>query len=338
MRNEMGLDIDYVAPACINVSRKNYIIKMMKKGKEKIKLTGNTIKSKKLQTYIVEFLDAGLKHLLNGDGLSFVELYYDYVEKIYNKEIPLSKIANKARVKQSVEDYKKYIKKTTKAGSLMSRQAHMELVIENDHPAGLGDTIYYVNNGIKKSDGDVQKITKPTKKAQDEYLATHGVPMPSEYLKINCYMIDEKEITNNPDLKGDYNVARYLTNFNKRLEPLLCVFKTDIRDDILIEDPKDRQFFTKLQCELINGFPLKEDGQDKFDEVMTLSDSEVIFWNRIGRDPFFMYVEDSLELADQYWVEHNRKVVSLQAESIRSNEDEIIETNGNDYALHAVES
>ncbi len=338
MRNEMGLDIDYVAPACINVSRKNYIIKMMKKGKEKIKLTGNTIKSKKLQTYIVEFLDEGLKHLLNGDGLSFVELYYDYVEKIYNKEIPLSKIANKARVKQSVEDYKKYIKKTTKAGSLMSRQAHMELVIENDYPAGLGDTIYYVNNGIKKSDGDVQKITKPTKKSQDEYLATHGVPMPSEYLKINCYMIDEKEILNNPDLKGDYNVARYLTNFNKRLEPLLCVFKTDIRDDILIEDPKDRQFFTKLQCELINGFPLKEDGQDKFDEVMTLSDSEVIFWNRIGRDPFFMYVEDSLELADQYWVEHNRKVVALQEASTKSNEEEIIETNGNDFALHAVES
>ena len=338
MRNEMGLDIDYVAPACINVSRKNYIIKMMKKGKEKIKLTGNTIKSKKLQTYIVEFLDEGLKHLLNGDGLSFVELYYDYVEKIYNKEIPLSKIANKARVKQSVEDYKRYIKKTTKAGSLMSRQAHMELVIENDYPAGLGDTIYYVNNGFKKSDGDVQKITKPTKKAQEEYLATHGVPMPSEYLKINCYMIDEKEILNNPDLKGDYNVARYLSNFNKRMEPLLCVFKTDIRDDILIEDPKDRQFFTKLQCELVNGYPLKEDGQDKFDEVMTLSDSEVIFWNRIGRDPFFMYVENSLELADQYWVDHNRKVVSLQAESIRSNEDEIIETNGNDYALHAVES
>jgi hypothetical protein len=51
-----------------------------------------------------------------------------------------------------------------------------------------------------------------------------------------------------------------------------------------------------------------------------------------------MYVENSLELADQFWVDHNRKVVSLQADSIRSNEDEIIETNGNDYALHAVES
>ena len=338
MRNEMGLDIDYTAPACINVSRKNYIIKLMKKGKEKIKLTGNTIKSKKLQTYIVEFLDEGLKMLLNGDGLSFVELYYEYVTKIYNKEIPLAKIANKARVKQSIEDYKKHIKKTTKAGSLMSRQAHMELIIQNDYPAGLGDTIYYVNNGVKKSSGDVTKITKPTKKQQEDYRVKFGSDMPSEYIEINCYMIPEKEIVNNPNLTGDYNVARYLTNFNKRIEPLLCVFKPEIREDILIESPEERQYFTKLQCELINGHPLKEDGQDKFDEVMTLSDSEVLFWNRVGRDPFFMYVENSLELADPYWVDHNRKVVALQAESIKSNEDEIIETNGNDFALHAVES
>jgi DNA polymerase elongation subunit (family B) len=337
MRNEMGLDIDYVAPSCINVSRKNYIIKMMKKGKEKIKLTGNTIKSKKLQTYIVEFLDEGLKYLLNGDGHSFVELYYNYVNKIYNKEIPLSKIANKARVKQSVNDYKKYIQKTTKAGSLMSRQAHMELIIQNEHPAGLGDTIYYVNNGVKKSSGDVTKITKPTKRQQEEFTEKNGYPMPNNFIEVNCYMIPEKEITDNPNLTGDYNVARYLSNFNKRMEPLLCVFKPEIRDDILIEKPEDRQYFTKGQCELVNGFPLKEEGQDKFDEVMTLSDSEVLFWNRVGRDPFFMYVEDSIKLVDPYWVDYNRKVVSLQENSTISNEDEIIETNGHDYAFHAIE-
>jgi DNA polymerase I len=337
MRNEMGLDIDYTAPACINVSRKNYIIKMMKKGKEKIKLTGNTIKSKKLQTYIVEFLDEGLKYLLNGDGHSFVELYYNYVNKIYNKEIPLAKIANKARVKQSVNDYKKHIQKTTKAGSLMSRQAHMELIIQNEHPAGLGDTIYYVNNGVKKSSGDVTKISKPTKKQQEEFTAKNGYPMPNDFVEVNCYMIPEKEITNNPNLTGDYNVARYLSNFNKRMEPLLCVFKPEIRDDILIEKPEDRQYFTKGQCELVNGFPLKEEGQDKFDEVMTLSDSEVLFWNRVGRDPFFMYVEDSIKLVDPYWVDYNRKVVSLQENSTISNEDEIIETNGHDYAFHAIE-
>jgi len=337
MRNEMGLDIDYVAPACINVSRKNYIIKMMKKGKEKIKLTGNTIKSKKLQQYIVEFLDEALKHLLNGDGLTFIELYYNYVEKIYNKQIPLSKIANKARMKQSIEDYKKHIKKTTKSGSLMSRQAHMELAIQNNYTPSLGETIYYINNGPKKSSGDVQKISKPTKKQLEEYQAKHGKAMPKDFVEINCYMVFEKEIQNNPNMTGDYNVPRYLNIFNKRIEPLLCVFNPEIRDTILIEEPSDRQFFTKKQCELVSGFPLKEEGQDKFDEVMTLSDSEVLFWNRIKRDPFFMYVEDSLKHVDQYWVEHNRKVVSLQAESIKNNEDEeIIETNGHDYALHAI--
>ena len=339
MRGEMGLDIDYTAPSCINVSRKNYIIKLIKKGKEKIKLTGNTIKSKKLQTYIVEFLDEGFKYLLNGDGHSFVELYYNYVEKIYNKEIPLSKIANKARVKQSINEYKKHVQKTTKSGSLMSRQAHMELIIQNDYPAGLGDTIYYINNGIKKSSGDVERKTRWTKKEMIEYVESVGSEMPKDHavINVNCYMIDEKEITNNPDLKGDYNVPRYLSNFNKRVEPLLVAFNPNIREDILIEDPKDRQYFTKLQCELVNGYPLKESGQDKFDEVMTLSDSEVIFWNRVGRDPYFMYVEDSLKLVDQHWVEHNRKVVTLQAESTISNEDEIIENDGHDYAYHAIE-
>ena len=338
MRNEMGLDIDYVSPVSINISRKNYIIKLVKKGKEKIKLTGNTIKSKKLPTYIVEFLDEGLKHLLNGDGHQFLELYYEYVDKIFNKQIPLSKIANKARVKQTVEEYKKYVKKTTKSGSLMSRQAHMELIMMNDYPAGLGDTIYYVNNGDKKTSGDVQKLAKPTKKQQEEYFNKFGTPIPENYIEINCYMIEEKEITANPDMLGDYNVLRYLNTFNKRIEPLLCVFKPEIREDILIEDPSDRQYFTKLQCQLVNGFPLKESGQDKFDEVMTLSESEVKFWNKINRDPFYMYVEDSLDTVDSYWVNLNREVVENKAKSTESNEDEIIvEQSDNEFALYTIE-
>ena len=317
MRNEMGLDIDYTATSCINVSRKNYIIKMMKKGKEKIKLTGNTIKSKKLQQYVVDFLDEGLGFLLNGDGLSFLNLYYKYVEKVYNREIPLAKIANKARVKQSVSDYKKYVTKTTKSGSLMSRQAHMELIINNNYQASLGETIYYVNNGLKKSHGDVQKNAKTGE------------------ININSYMITEEELIQNPDMLGNYNVERYLSNFNKRVEPLLVVFNPEIREDILIDNPQNRQYFTKMQCELCNGFPLKEGGQDNLDDVLTLSDAEVTFWNRVKRDPYFMYVEDSLSQVDQSWVEFNRKVVNSQAESVKNNEDEVIQdTDKNDFIFH----
>jgi len=317
MRNEMGLDIDYFAPSCVNVSRKNYIIKLIKKGKEKIKLTGNTIKSKKLSQYVVDFLDIGFVHLLNGDGLSFVNLYYEHLSKVYNKEIPLAKIANKARVKQSVEDYKKHITKTTKSGSLMSRQAHMELIIKNDYPAGLGDTIYYINNGDKKSHGDVQKVAKTGE------------------LKINCYMISEQELTQNPDMTGNYNVAKYVSNFNKKVEPLLVVFHPEIRNDILIEDPKDIKFFTKKQCELVSGFPLKENGQDNINEVMTLSDSEVIFWNKVDKDPYLMYLDDTLKYADQYWVELNRKVLE-DHKGIKNDEDEIIESTGEDIAVETI--
>jgi hypothetical protein len=50
-----------------------------------------------------------------------------------------------------------------------------------------------------------------------------------------------------------------------------------------------------------------------------------------------MYVENSLELADPYWVDHNRKVLLLQAESTVSNEDEIIGNTDTDAVLHAVE-
>jgi DNA polymerase elongation subunit (family B) len=243
LRGEMGLDIDGVWPSTINVARKNYAL-LTDKGK--VKLTGNTIKSKKLQTYVAEFLDKGLRMLLDGKGGEFLDFYYEYVDKLYNRQIPLAKIANKARVKQSIDDYKVHITKTTRAGNMMSRQAHMELLIKEGKNPGLGDTIYYVNNGEKKSHGDVQK-------KKDE-------------LVLNCYLIDEKEIERNPDLLGEYNIARYMAAFNKRIEPLLVVYKPEIREDILIEDPKDRPIFTKTQTELVRGYPMKEAHQDTLEE------------------------------------------------------------------------
>jgi DNA polymerase elongation subunit (family B) len=286
MRNEMGLDIDGVWPATINVARKNYAL-LTDKGK--VKLTGNSIKSKKLQTYVAEFLDKGLRMLLDGKGSEFLDFYYEYVNKIFYKEIPLSKIANKARVKQSLEDYKVHITKTTKSGSMMSRQAHMELLLQANKSPGLGDTIFYVNNGERKSHGDVQKR--------------------KDSLVLNCYMIDEREIEMNPDLLGEYNVPRYLAAFNKRIEPLLVVYSPNIREDILIEDPKDQPIFTKSQTELVRGYPMKEFHQDTLDDVLTLSDTEISFWQSVGIDPYYMYIDDTLTMVNIDSVESNRKLM-----------------------------
>jgi len=286
LRGEMGLDIDGVWPSTINVARKNYAL-LTDKGK--VKLTGNTIKSKKLQTYVAEFLDKGLRMLLDGKGGEFLDFYYEYVDKLYNRQIPLAKIANKARVKQSIDDYKVHITKTTKAGNMMSRQAHMELLIKEGKNPGLGDTIFYVNNGEKKSHGDVQK-------KKDE-------------LVLNCYLIDERDIEMNPDLLGEYNVPRYLAAFNKRIEPLLVVYKPEIREDILIEDPKDRPIFTKSQTELVRGYPMKEAHQDTLEEVLTLSDMELTFWKNVGIDPYYMYLDGTVDLVDVDWVENNKKLM-----------------------------
>lgn len=262
MRGEMGLDTDGQWPACINVARKNYAL-LTDKGV--VKLTGNSIKSKKIQGYMETFIDKGLRLLLEGKGGEFVEYYYEYLDVIYNMDIPLVKIANKARIKQSVADYKKRCTQRTKSGALMSRQAHMELVIENDIPVSLGDTIYYVNNGTAKSHGDVQRKKKK------------GEP---DKIVLNCYHIDETELTD--DKKGEYNVARYVSIYNKRVEPLLVCFKPEVRESLLKTKPEDREYYTKSQCELINGIPRKESDQDKLDDILELSPEESNFWKNIG--------------------------------------------------------
>lgn len=266
MRGEMALDTDGVWPSCINVARKNYAL-MTDTGK--IKLVGNTIKSKKLPGYIEEFIDKGLNMLLVGDGEGFVNYYYEYLERIYNKQIPLLKIANRAKVKLSIEDYITRCTQKTKAGNPMSRMAHMELAIKDNLKVDLGQIIHYVNNGTRQSHGDVQK------KKDD--------------IVINCYRLSPDDIENNPDKLGEYNVPRAVVTFNKRIEPLLVVFDDIVREKLLVKDPADRYIFTKTQCALLNGKPKKEGDQDSLEEVLMLSDQEKEYWEKRNISPDYIY-------------------------------------------------
>ena len=276
MRGEMALDTDGTWPSCINLARKNYAV-MDAKGK--VKLTGNTIKSKKLPLYIEAFLDKGVKMLLEGKGQEFVEWYYEYIQRIFDLKIPLKQIAQRAKVKLSLDDYRIRSTQKTKSGGSMSKMAHMELAIKHGLNINLGDVIFYVNNGLKASHGDVQKK--------------------GDGVVLNCYMLDAKELEDNPDLTGEYNVARALTTFNKRIEPLLVVFKDEVRDGLLVLDPEKRGLFTKEQCELINGKPFDESGQDKLEDVLAISEQEMIYWGKRGLSPDYMY-----ELAEEGWEEY----------------------------------
>ena len=272
-RGEMALDCDGTWDSCINLARKNYAV-MESNGK--IKLTGNSIKSKKLPLYIEEYLDVAVKLLLEGKGKEFVENYYEYLQKIFDKKIPLSKIAQRAKVKLSLDDYKKRLTQKTKAGNSMSRMAHMELALKESINVNLGDVITYVNNGIKASHGDVQKK--------------------GEGVQINCYLLNPADIEKNPNLTGEYNVPRAITTFNKRIEPLLIVFGQEVRDNLLVNDPEQRGIFTTSQCELINGIPFEPQDQDTVEDLLTITDAELKFWERRGIEPDYIY-----DLAEEGW-------------------------------------
>lgn len=274
MRGEMALGLDGVWPATVNLARKNYV---MLEDDGKIKLTGNTIKSKKMPGYIEDFLDNALVLLLNGKGYEFVQYYYSYVEKIINKQIPLAKIATKAKVKRSVDEYKK--RGVNKKGQPKPKQAHMELAILHNLKVSMGDTLYYVNIGDKKSHGDVK-------------LDADG--------KMIVQLIDEQTIERSPDTLGHYNVDRYLAIFNKRVEKLLIVFDARIRmrevttlkkskkngdtmvtkmvNNIIITKMEDKRAWMLTELELVSGQPFDEKDQDTLEELFTPSDKELAYW------------------------------------------------------------
>jgi DNA polymerase elongation subunit (family B) len=262
MEGEMGLSLDGSWRATINISRKNYVLL---EDDDEIKLTGATIKSKTIQTFIAKFLDEALLLLLHGKGYQFVQRYYQEIERIYNHEIGVADIATKAKVKKNIYTYKHRGKNIN--NQPLPKQAYMELAIKHNLHINIGDTIYYVNCGTKKSHGDVQE-------GKDGEL----------YAKY----ISNDIIENAPNTKIDYNVDRYIDAFNSKVKLLLIVFDKSVRNDILITNPEDKKGWILDELKLVNGQPNKERDQDTLSDLFIPSDREIHFWTtKHNYDPRF---------------------------------------------------
>lgn len=289
MRRKMGLGIDEYAVATINFSRKNYADLLEKKGELKSKLVGNTIKSKKMPVYIEKFINEGVDLLLRGDGQKFLMNYYDYIDKIFNYKIPLRDIASKGKIKKTIAQYIEDCKTLTKAGRPKARQAWYELVIQDNLHVDVGDTIYYINTGKAKSHADYKKVTIKAKidKETGEILEperTEG--------QLNCKLLNpdvvEAEDDTFCDENTEYNVPKYIDQFNKRITPLLVCFSKDIRDRILITNPENRQYFTEEESVLVSGEPNKPTDQDTYEQLMTIEDKEIKYWDSVNEVPPFV--------------------------------------------------
>lgn len=268
MQGEMALGLDGMWPSTINLSRKNYALL---EDDGEVSKTGNSIKSKRIQLYIEEFLDKAFVMLLNGKGYEFIQYYYSYVDQIWNKQIPLAKIASKSRVKKSVSNYiNRGLNKNMKP---LPKQAHMELAVKHNLHVSMGDVIYYVNVGTKKSHGDVKEDKNGN---------------------IYAHYIDNETIEKSPDTLGEYNVDRYLAMFNKKLSPLMVCFDRTVRDKILINNPEKKVAWLYNELTLVNAQPIKERDQDTIEELYTPSEGELDFWKKLEYKPDFWF-EEQLE-------------------------------------------
>lgn len=163
-----------------------------------------------------------------------------------------------------------------KNGQPKSKQIHMELLIKQNKTADLGDTLYFVNNGLKKSHGD------------------SGIDKNGEFY---ARLVEYEEY----DKAVPYNVEKYMNDFNKRIEPLLICFKPEVKTTLLILDPKNRTYYTDEQCELVNydynDYPY--DDKDKtLDDLYVdtknvalfkMENREVYFWNKNNIDPRIIF-------------------------------------------------
>lgn len=322
MRGKMGLGIDEFCPATINFSRKNYA-DFLEDGK--IKLVGNTVKSRRLANYISKFLDKAILLLLNGKGQEFIDYYNDYISKIYNYQIPLRDIAAKGKIKKSLAEYKEDCKKFTKSGNKKSRQVWYELVINAGLNVNLDDTIYYINTGTKKSENDCKRVThqfvmwegqrtelnatikrqilskvceeknlilKGMKEKQKKELLAPFIIDEEDEIIVNCKLVPQEVIDAEDDVMCnadiEYNVIKYIDQFNSRIKPLLVCFHPDIRDRIMIKNPEDKQYFTEAECELVSGYPNKEIDQDTYEQLMTPERKEIEFWVKVDKEPPFV--------------------------------------------------
>jgi hypothetical protein len=360
--NKMGLGIDEFCDATINFARKNYADLMPNGSTKKV---GNTIKSRKMSGYLEKFIDKGVDMLLHAKGHDFLEAYYDYIDRIYNYQIPIKDIASKGNIKKTINDYIADTKTLTKAGTKKSRQAWYELVIKNDVKVNVSDTIFYINTGEKKSDSDVKRIThqyvmfngkeeelnakitrellapecekknilyKNLKTKDKKEMLKKYIIREEDEIVLNCQLVPKEIVDSEDDVlcseseelgfgSIEYNVEKYIDQFNKRITPLLVCFSTDIREDILITNPKDRKYFTEEQAQLVSGQPNKVEDQDSYEALMTPERKEIEYWVKIKQVPPF------IKEIGQDW----DKLVSDYQEELKQETDETYQIENEKY-------
>ena len=171
-----------------------------------------------------------------------------------------------------------------------------------------------------------------TKNVSDVSVKDYAAVVHPEYRKeteilMNCMLlprdiIDKEGDTFCDDVSEDfeYNVPKYIDMFNKRIKPLLVCFKREIRDQIMIDNPQNRPYFTEEQCELTSGEPFKEGDQDTYEKLMTMEDKEIKFWSTNNLKPPF-FEECGMGDWDEVVADYKRRMEEEERNGIKAEKE-----------------
>jgi type I site-specific restriction endonuclease len=239
-----------------------------------------------------------------------------------------------------------YVNTGTKKSETDAKRVTHQYVKDPDNPNETVELNGKIKSRILKDECAKRGVEKKTLKTKDikEILAPYIVREEDEVI-LNCKLVPFEVIENENDLLCsdvpdlEYNVDKYIDQFNNRIRPLLVCFHPNIRDQILIKNPKDRKFWTKEEAELVSGYPMKPGDQDTYEALMTPERKEIEFWLKIGERPPFVdecgiqweklveeYKETVKRESDELFQEENKKYLealeNLTQEDIDAFEDE----------------
>lgn len=363
------VDDDGQFTACINLSKINYAtlskVKDKKTGemKDKVKLTGNTIKSKSMSEYMEEFISQGFDLLLHRKGKEFIELYHQYIEDIYYRKMPARKIARKDRINRTIEDYEK--RGNNKNGQKKGMQGFMEGLIdrrkkiveetfqEYKHELTLPkleerlkfeDKLKLVKNYLPKMpeiDSMVYTINIGDKQGDPD---TKRIELENGEKKLMIVLVTPEEFEKNPTMVIDYNRKKYINSFNKRVEKLLVGFSDKVAKKIIakvgitkvagVDGKKVSQETLIINKDFESEeYELRNYDLDNVEDSMILERKEVSFWNKYGYNPYLVWdgfkTENSLKLQIRYDVYTdalnylNKKMIAANMPVIKSVDDNL---------------
>ena len=161
---------------------------------------------------------------------------------------------------------------------------------------------YYYSKHKQKNSSEVVTLVEKVKQAnkdnknfleKEEWIKiNYPDVVKEEEIVMNCALVPQDILERDDDVfcneDFEYNTAKYIDMFNKRITPLLVCFKKEIRDKILITNPSDRRYFTEEESKLSSGEPNKPTDQDSYEKLMTMEDKEIKFWTKYNITPPFI--------------------------------------------------